>query len=92
MGSSWSDFSPVRDVWLEAFGSKPYVVHTLAIAGTPSNLSLVLQDIHTLACIRRSDLGAKCRRHGAAPVVEDEERRTAKEKPPSCCRDFDRLK
>ncbi|CAL8467129.1 g6665 [Coccomyxa elongata] len=33
MGSSWSDFSPVRDVWLEAFGSKPYVVHTLAIAG-----------------------------------------------------------
>lgn len=33
MGSSWSDFGPVRDVWVEAFGTKPYVVHTLAIAG-----------------------------------------------------------
>lgn len=38
MGSSWSDFGPVRDVWVEAFGGKPYAVHTLAIAGAPSLL------------------------------------------------------
>ena len=46
MGSSWSDFSPVRDVWLEAFGSKPYVVHTLAIAGM--FLGLFLSKMYTI--------------------------------------------
>ena len=38
MGAVWSDFTPVQQAWEEAFGSKPYTTHTLAIAGAPLHL------------------------------------------------------
>ncbi len=36
LGSTWTDFAPVKEAWEEAFRDKPYTTHALAIAGVHS--------------------------------------------------------
>ena len=71
LGSAWSEFRQVKEVWEEVFGGKPYSTHTLAISGAPHQPSPA--DKPSASCVqpRMSVSLAKtsCSRHSSAEAV-----------------------
>jgi len=55
LGSAWSDFRQVKEVWEEVFAGKPYITHTLAISGELP-LQMHRQDMNTHFDIERHAL------------------------------------
>lgn len=60
LGSAWSEFRQVKEVWEEVFGGKPYSTHTLAISGAPHHAQPCRQALRQL-CPAQS-IGVACRK------------------------------